>query len=297
MAKELPYFKFEPSEWLEGEVQIISDKAIVCFINLCSGYWLKLGSISYAFALHKYCRKDTSVLDELISNNIIEVVDDEIRISFLDSQFKEFKGISEKRSKAANKRWSKTTDNQQINANALQSISKSNAIREEKIKEDNNLNIIPSNQKDFQVKEINQIDVIFEEVKKEKSSAKKEKSMFITSDINFSKEVIDCYHNCIEYFNEDLKPKSVKEQDSWMDTIDKLNRLEHLQFSDIELLVKSARQDIFWSKNFLSITKLRRKDKDKVPYWKVFKEKFKYEKTKTETTYNAYEEARKSMNL
>lgn len=136
MAKELPYFKFEPSEWLEGEIQIISDTAIVCFINLCSGYWLKLGCISYAFALHKYCRKDRSVLQELISNNIIQVIDDEIRISFLDNQFEEFKGISEKRSNAANKRWKNNTDNQKVNASALQKESKSNAIREEKRKED-----------------------------------------------------------------------------------------------------------------------------------------------------------------
>ena len=57
MAKELPYFKFEPSEWLEGEIQICSDESISCFINLCSAYWLKLGCISYAFALHKYFRK------------------------------------------------------------------------------------------------------------------------------------------------------------------------------------------------------------------------------------------------
>ena len=136
MAKELPYFKFEPSEWLEGEIQIISDTAIVCFINLCSGYWLKLGCISYAFALHKYCRKDRGVLQELISNNIIQVVDDEIRISFLDNQFEEFKGISEKRSNAAKKRWRKNIDNQQVNASAMQLDSKSNAIREDKSKED-----------------------------------------------------------------------------------------------------------------------------------------------------------------
>lgn len=129
MAKELPYFNFEPSEWLEGEIQICSDKAIVCFINLCSGYWLKLGCISYAFALHKYCMKDESVLQELINNNIISIVDDNISINFLDKQLNKFQETSKKRTKAANKRWN--------NASALQVQSKSNAIREDKSKEYN----------------------------------------------------------------------------------------------------------------------------------------------------------------
>jgi hypothetical protein len=131
MAKELPYFKFEPSEWLEGEIQVCSDESIVCFINLCSGYWLKLGSINYAFALHKYCKKDARVLQELIDSKIISLIEDKIGISFLDKQLNEFKEISEKRTSAANKRW----ENKEENASAMQVHSKSNAIREDKSRE------------------------------------------------------------------------------------------------------------------------------------------------------------------
>jgi hypothetical protein len=129
MAKELPYYKHEPSEWLEGEIQICSDEAIVCFINLCSGYWLKLGCISYAFALQKYCRRDVSILQELIDTGMVDKNEDNIYIKFLDKQLSEFNNVSQKRSKAAQKRWS--------DANALQVHSKSNAIREEKIREKN----------------------------------------------------------------------------------------------------------------------------------------------------------------
>ena len=129
MAKELPYYKHEPSEWLEGEIQICSDEAIVCFINLCSGYWLKLGCISYAFALQKYCRRNTSILQELIDAGMVDKNEEEISIKFLDKQLNEFSDISGKRSNAAKKRWS--------DANALQVHSKSNAIREEKIREKN----------------------------------------------------------------------------------------------------------------------------------------------------------------
>ena len=133
MAKELPYFKFEPSEWLEGEIQICSDESIVCFINLCSGYWLKLGNINYAFALHKYFKKNASILQELIDNEIIIKNDDKICISFLDKQLNEFKELSKKRSLAANKRW----ENNEENAIALHLHSISNAIREDKIRIDN----------------------------------------------------------------------------------------------------------------------------------------------------------------
>ena len=137
MAKELPYYKREPSEWLEGEIQICSDEAIVCFINLCSGYWLKLGCISYAFALQKYCRRNANILQELIDAGMVDKNQEEISIKFLDKQLNEFNDIRGKRSNAAKKRWS--------DANALQVQSKSNAIREEKIRE-KNMFIAPTHQ-------------------------------------------------------------------------------------------------------------------------------------------------------
>jgi hypothetical protein len=136
MAKELPFFKFEPSEWLEGEIQVCSDIAVVCFINLCSGYWLKLGCISYAFALQKYCNRNKDALQELINNKIITIIDDKICINFLDKQLNEFRNVSEKRTEAANKRWG----NKGKDAIALQLECKSNAIREDKIREDNIIN-------------------------------------------------------------------------------------------------------------------------------------------------------------
>lgn len=132
MAKELPYYKHEPSEWLEGEIQVCSDAAIVCFTNLRDGYWLKLGCISYAFALQKYCRRDASILQELIDNGIVDLENDQIKIRFLDLQLKEFNDTSEKRKRAAHKRWEKSNED----ASAMQLHSKSNAIREDKIRED-----------------------------------------------------------------------------------------------------------------------------------------------------------------
>ena len=50
MAKELPYFKFETSEWENGTIQMCSRETKGLFIDLCSMYWARLGDVnSYLF--------------------------------------------------------------------------------------------------------------------------------------------------------------------------------------------------------------------------------------------------------
>lgn len=101
MAKELPYFKFEPSQWENGNIQMCSDQSKALFIELCCIYWSRLGDLPYALALHKHCKGDDSAIIELISAPVIQVVNDHIIIEFLDEQLSEFQEISKKRSKAA----------------------------------------------------------------------------------------------------------------------------------------------------------------------------------------------------
>lgn len=132
MAKELPYFKFEPSEWQNGDIQMLEPQVQLTFINICCTYWTRLGKLPYAFALHKHCNGNTEILDMLINCNIIKVNDKkDLSISFLDTQLVDVKLLSSTRSDAANARWAKVND-----ANALQMESKSNAIRRDKIRRD-----------------------------------------------------------------------------------------------------------------------------------------------------------------
>jgi hypothetical protein len=131
MAKELPYFKFEPSEWENGNIQICSREAKGLFIDLCSIYWSRLGELPYALALQKHCNGDATLIQELKDADILQVNEQQIIIEFLDEQLDEFQKTSEKRRKAANKRWN--------DASALQKQSKSNAIREDKRREDKNI--------------------------------------------------------------------------------------------------------------------------------------------------------------
>jgi hypothetical protein len=50
MAKELPYFKFYPGEWLTGDITLLDESAQGAFILLCCHYWLKKGEVTLANA-------------------------------------------------------------------------------------------------------------------------------------------------------------------------------------------------------------------------------------------------------
>lgn len=105
----------------------------------------------------------------------------------------------------------------------------------------------------------------------------------------YPKEVNDCYLRCLKFFPDQLKPKNKKIQNKWLDTIDKLNRIDNVPFDLIVDIVKKTREDEFWSKNFLSLTKLRQK-KDGVMYIVSFNEKFKSNKSNNGKTRETDEE-------
>ena len=130
MAKELPFFKFHPSAWENGKIQLCSRQSKGLFTDLCSAYWTRQGELPYAFALHKHCNGDASLMQELINNEVIIIEEEQIIIEFLDEQLSEFIEIGKKRADAANKRW---------NANAMQMQCKCNARREEKRREEINI--------------------------------------------------------------------------------------------------------------------------------------------------------------
>lgn len=132
MAKELPYFKFEPSEWQNGNIQMCSPVARASFLDICCSYWQRLGKMPYAFALRMHCGGDAGIIDELENSGSLKIVGDFLKIGFLDSQIKEISEKSEKARKSAEARWSKKGKN----ANVMRTHSESNAIREDKIREE-----------------------------------------------------------------------------------------------------------------------------------------------------------------
>ena len=139
MAKELPYFKFEPNEWENGNIQMLSREEKGLFIDLCSMYWSRLGDVPLKLAIQKLCGGNANALQTLCEEKIIEVINDNIFIKFLSIQLSEFEDISKKNRKSALDAWEKRRkqkEESERNANALQTQSERNAIREDKIIED-----------------------------------------------------------------------------------------------------------------------------------------------------------------
>ena len=110
--------------------------------------------------------------------------------------------------------------------------------------------------------EINNQLTIIDEIKERKNIPLKKET--------YSLDVKTCYLSCLKYFDQHLHPK---DENNWLEVIDKLNRIDKIPFETIEDITKWAREDNFWKTNFLSLTKLRKKNPDKLMYIIVFNEK------------------------
>lgn len=90
----------------------------------------------------------------------------------------------------------------------------------------------------------------------------------------WDEDVLNCHQAILNLFPSHLQPKSGTIEEEWIDTIDKLKRIDHVPLKRVYEIVKSVREDDFWKGNFMSVTKLRTKNKEKIPYIVVFNEKF-----------------------
>ena len=81
------------------------------------------------------------------------------------------------------------------------------------------------------------------------------------------------YNRLLSFFPSKFRPKNKSQQNAWIETLDKLVRIDGLTTDEIEEMVKWARSDEFWSKNFMTPIKLRKKNSEQIPYWTVFQAK------------------------
>ena len=89
MAKDLPYFKFDVSEWINGLITLESDGAQGLFINICCHYWFKSGKLSLSEIKRRLSGSKPEDFEALINQRIIKVDGDRISITFLDQQLHE----------------------------------------------------------------------------------------------------------------------------------------------------------------------------------------------------------------
>ena len=147
MSKRLPYFQFEPAEYLAGDIMFCSYGAQGIFNSICALYWQKDCELKYSQVIKRLGNEE--LIKELVSEKIIKVENDNIVINFLDEQYskatEKSKTNSSNGSKGALKRWGKNSESDsEIIATPLNNDSESIALREDKIikdkiKEDNNI--------------------------------------------------------------------------------------------------------------------------------------------------------------
>jgi hypothetical protein len=192
MAKELPYFKFEPAEYLTKDISFCSLSAQGLFINICSYYWQRNCKLTKEQLL-KRLNHETE-LNELIQEGVVDLIQNNIFIKFLDNQLSEVEiksktnFINGSKGGRPKKNPNETETKPNQNPNETQTISETKGIREDKIKEDN-INISLSLENDF---------LTFWNIYNKKNDSKKCKDKFIKlpkKDIDKILEVVKDYVN------------------------------------------------------------------------------------------------------
>ena len=141
MAKELPYFKFEPAEYLTKDISFCSLGAQGLFINICAYYWQRNCKLTKNQLLKRL--NHNKEFDELIDEGVIDLKENgqTIVIKFLDMQLLDVAKTSVQNSINGSKggRPKKEKSNPKESENkptALIPLSETKGIREDKIKED-----------------------------------------------------------------------------------------------------------------------------------------------------------------
>lgn len=142
MAKELPYFQFEPAEYLTGDVSFCSLSAQGLFIIICSYYWNRRCILTKEQFLKRVDKPNE--FQELVDEKIISIENNHIKIAFLDEQIDTAIKLSNRNSingkKGGAKKGNTNAKKQPTNepkTTQKQSTRQDKTIQEE-IKQDNN---------------------------------------------------------------------------------------------------------------------------------------------------------------
>ena len=90
----------------------------------------------------------------------------------------------------------------------------------------------------------------------------------------FSDMVMKSFKPICDLFPPQTRPKTQSEKMAWLDCIDKLDRLDGYSPRMVYYISSKVRNDDFWKDNFLSLLKLRKKNKDGLKYINLFEAKF-----------------------
>ena len=87
-------------------------------------------------------------------------------------------------------------------------------------------------------------------------------------------EVKTAFPHIISLFPEKFQPHTEPQKINWINEINDIYRLDGVEPKVLYRLIENIRSDSFWSRNFLTIMKLRKKNKDGIKYLDMFFEKY-----------------------
>jgi hypothetical protein len=82
MSKELPFFKFNATEWITGNISYESFELQGAFIRVCAEYWNRSNNLNIEEA--KLRLRNSEIVDTLIEKQYLKTKKNKIVISFLD---------------------------------------------------------------------------------------------------------------------------------------------------------------------------------------------------------------------
>lgn len=253
MAKELPYFKFEPNQWENGNIQMLSREDKGLFVDLCSMYWSRLGDFPLKLAVQKLCAGNATALNSLIHDDIFTVKEGFVCIDFLNEQLLEFENTSQQNSKNAKEGWEKrrfTKDECDRIATASIPQCENDAIREDKIRKDKINNILLSEIKISSDKNF----FLFSDFE---IPASEEEIKYFTIAIQFQKLIV-------KNLNDKKSPYSKQENAIYKEWVTPIRLIFEKNEATKEQLLEAynylnSPDGEFWKSNILSTNKLREK--------------------------------------
>ena len=229
IARRLPYFKFFVSEWSDGDITLEDYKTQGVFINICAYYWSNECSVKFSKVKKKFKNVNKNIFDNLINCKIMKIdSNDNLIINFLDEQKNERLKTAEKNKINGSKGGRPITQNK---PNSSSSVSDSKTQTEDN--------------------------------KKKEEKKKKREDKTSSSPKEFSTDIKNILNDTIGLFPKNIVNNlTEKSKFIWMDTIDKLNRIDGHDYDVIKKVIIFGRNNNFWAGVFLSVSTLRDKKND-----------------------------------
>jgi hypothetical protein len=101
MSKELPFFKFNATEWLTGNISYESYEVQGAFIRLCAEYWNRDCSLTTEEAKRRLGNDE--LFDVLVSNGYVDSSSATISIDFLNAEYEEIIKSKKRKQEAGRK--------------------------------------------------------------------------------------------------------------------------------------------------------------------------------------------------